>query len=147
MEERLEPFTEEHLDACARVLVSAFGAEPWNENWTFVNAKKELTRSLSLPWSIGFVAVDGGEVLGFVEGWREQDGDREAFYLETLCVRPDAQGSGVGSRLLRHLKKKLEQARINTIYLITHRGTPAESFYKKNGYRISDEDVVMIQEW
>ena len=147
MEKRIESFTEEHLDGCANVLVSAFNAEPWNENWTFENAKKELSRTLSVSWSLGFVIVDGEEVLGFAEGCREQDGDREVFYLETLCVRPDAQGGGIGSRLLQRLKKELEQRSINEIYLITHRGTPAEAFYKKNGYRISEEDVVMIHKW
>ena len=147
MEERIESFTEEYLDACASVLVSAFNSDPWNENWTFANAKKELARTLSVPWSLGFISVDGEEVLGFAEGCREQDGDREVFYLETLCVRPHAQGFGTGSRLLQHLKKELEQAGINAIYLITHKGTPAESLYKKNGYQVSEEDVVMIHEW
>lgn len=33
------------------------------------------------------------------------------------------------------------------VYLITHRGTPAGSFYRKHGYWASDEDVVMIYEW
>lgn len=146
MTERIEVFEKEHLDECANVLISAFNSEPWNENWTFASAKKEL-KTQSLPWAIGFVSVDGEEVLGFVEGCREQDGEREVFYLETLCVKPNAQGSGIGSRLLQHLKKELEQTSINTIYLITHRGTPAEALYKKNGYRVSDEDVVMIHEW
>lgn len=49
MEEQIEPFTEEHLDECAGVLVSAFSAEPWNENWTLENATEELSRPLSVP--------------------------------------------------------------------------------------------------
>lgn len=147
MKKRIGPLTEEHLDACVDVLVSAFNAEPWNENWTVENAKKELTRTLSLSWSLGFVSIEGEEILGFAEGCREQDGDREVFYLEVLCVRPDAQGTGVGTGLLQHLKKELERTGIKEIYLITHKGTPAESLYKKNGYQISEEDVVMIHEW
>jgi hypothetical protein len=35
---------------------------------------------------------------------------------------------------------------VNTIYLITHKGTPAEAFYRKNGYGVSSEDIVMTQE-
>ena len=95
---------------------------------------------------MGFVAVED-EVMGFATGCCEQDDTQEIFYLETLCVRPDSQGRGVGSRLLEHLKGELRKSEINTIYLITHKGTPAESFYKKNGYKVSEKDIVMICEW
>ena len=67
--------------------------------------------------------------------------------MEILCVKPDMQGRGVGSRLLEHLKDELGNRGVNTIYPITHKGTPAESFYKKNGYRVSEKDIVMICEW
>ena len=147
MAERIEIFAPEHLDGCARLLVSAFNAEPWNESWTFANARKSLVSILDDAGFIGFVSLDRGEVLGFAAGYREQDDRWEVFYLDTLCVGPDAQGSGVGSRLLDRLKDELEKTSINSIYLITHRGTPAENFYRKNGYRISEEDVVMICEW
>ena len=45
-----------------------------------------------------------------------------------------------------HLKEKLGKMGVNLIYLITHKETSAEDFYKKNGYRVSDKDVVMIHE-
>ena len=64
-----------------------------------------------------------------------------------MCVRSDAQGNGVGSRLMRRLKEELGKMGVNLIYLTTHRGGPAESFCKRNGYRVSDEEVVMVHEW
>jgi predicted enzyme involved in methoxymalonyl-ACP biosynthesis len=48
---------------------------------------------------------------------------------------------------MQRLKEKLEKMGVNLIYLTTHKGTPAESFYKKIGYRVSDEDVIMTHEW
>lgn len=145
--ERIEPFTEKHLGDGARVLAAAFNAEPWNENWTLATARKSLSQSLGVPGYVGFASLKEEEILGLAVGCREQDGEREVFYLEILCVRPDAQGAGIGGRLLEHLKNEVERADIHEIYLITHKGTPAESLYRKNGYRVSDEDVVMIHEW
>ena len=55
------------------------------------------------------------------------------------------QGTGVGSRLLGRLKEHLGEGGVNTIYLITHEGTPAEAFYRKNGYSVSSEDIVMTR--
>ena len=146
MAERIEALTESHIDECANLIVSAFNAEPWNESWTFDTAKKTLDQTLRVPGFLGFVSVED-EVMGFAMGCCEQDDKKEVFYLNTLCVRPDVQGKGVGSRLLDHLKVELGKSGISTIYLITHRDTPAESFYKKNEYRVSSKDIVMVCEW
>ena len=146
MAERIENLRTDHLDECAHLLASVFNAEPWNANYTFDTAKKELAWTLDVPGFVGLVALDEG-VVAFAVGYIEQDDEREIFCLKTLCVRPDAQGKGVGSRLMQRLKEKLEKMGVNLSYLTTHKGTPAESFYKKIGYKVSDEDVLMIHEW
>jgi hypothetical protein len=53
------------------------------------------------------VSLDGG-IAAFATGYREPDDRREVFFLRTLCVGPEAQGTGgVGSRLIGHLKEHL----------------------------------------
>jgi GNAT superfamily N-acetyltransferase len=94
----------------------------------------------------GFGLAQWG-VVAFATGYREPDDRREVYFLRTLCVRPEAQGAGVGSRLIGHLKEHLGKSGVNTIYLVTHRGIPAERFYRKHGYKINDEDIMMTHEW
>jgi aminoglycoside 6'-N-acetyltransferase I len=144
--ERIETFGRDHLDGCARLLVSAFNAEPWNDAWTLEAARQELAWTMGVPGFAGLVSLDG-QVLAFATGWREPDDRREVYYLKTFCVSPNAQGTGVGSRLLARLEEYLDECGVNTIYLVTHRGTPAEGFYRKNGYTVNPEDVVMTREW
>jgi aminoglycoside 6'-N-acetyltransferase I len=146
MSERIEPIKEDHIGECAQLLVSTFNAEPWNDNWTLDTAKEELSWTMGVPGFVGLVSLTD-EVMAFATGYREPDDEREIFYLKTFCVRPDVQGTGVGSRLLGHLKEHLGKNGVNTIYLITHKGTPAEGFYKKNGYTVNSEDIVMTHEW
>lgn len=146
MTERIETFGRDHLDECARLLVSAFNAEPWNDAWTLETARQELAWTMGVPGFAGLVSLDG-QVLAFATGWREPDDRREVYYLKTFCVSPNAQGTGVGSRLLARLEEYLDECGVNTIYLVTHRGTPAEGFYRKNGYTVNPEDVVMTREW
>jgi aminoglycoside 6'-N-acetyltransferase I len=146
MAERIEAFKKDHLDECADLLVATFNAEPWNAKYTLHTAKKELAWILSVPGFVGLVSVTD-EVVAFATGYREPDDQREVFYLKTFCVKPDAQGTGVGSRLIGQLKEYLGKSGVNTIYLTTHKGTPAESFYRKNGYTIKSEDIVMTHEW
>jgi aminoglycoside 6'-N-acetyltransferase I len=144
--ERIETFGRDHLDECARLLVYAFNAEPWNDAWTLETARQELAWTMGVPGFAGLVSLDG-QVLAFATGWREPDDRRDVFFLKTFCVNPNAQGTGVGSRLLVRLEEYLDECGVNTIYLITHRGTPAEGFYIKNGYTVNPEDVVMTREW
>ena len=146
MTERIETFGRDHLDECARLLVSAFNAEPWNDAWTLETAGRELAWTMGVPGFAGLVSLDG-QVLAFATGWREPDDRREVYYLKTFCVSPNAQGTGVGSRLLARLEEFLDECGVNTIYLVTRRGTPAEGFYSKNGYTVNPEDVVMTRGW
>ena len=146
MTERIETFGRDHLDECARLLVSAFNAEPWNDAWTLETAGRELAWTMGVPGFAGLVSLDG-QVLAFATGWREPDDRRDVFFIKTFCVSPNARGTGVGSRLLVRFEEYLDECGVNTIYLITHRGTPAEGFYRKNGYTVNPEDVVMTREW
>jgi aminoglycoside 6'-N-acetyltransferase I len=146
MAEHIEAIKLEHLDECADLLVATFNAKPWNDQWTLDTAKQELTWTMGVPGFVGLVSLDEG-VVAFATGYREPDDVREVFYLKTFCVKPDAQGTGVGSRLIRSLKQQLGKSGVNTIYLITRKETPAEEFYKKNGYRVSVEDIVMTFKW
>ncbi|HEX2729130.1 MAG TPA: GNAT family N-acetyltransferase [Rubrobacteraceae bacterium] len=128
------------------MLVSAFNAEPWNERWTLDTARKDMRWTLDAPGALGFVYLEDG-IRGFAAGYREQDADRIIFYLSVLCVSPAYQRKGIGSRLMRHLKETLTEMGIRSIYLLTDRGTPAETFYEKNGYKVSPQDILMFHEW
>ncbi len=58
--ERIEGFKADHLDQCARLAVATFNAEPWNGEWTFDTAKRELAWTMGLPGFAGLVSLDGG---------------------------------------------------------------------------------------
>jgi aminoglycoside 6'-N-acetyltransferase I len=53
----------------------------------------------------------------------------------------------VGRRLIRHLEETLRKTTVAGVYLLTRKGGKAEAFYRKNGYAVISEDVVMIREW
>ena len=88
------------------------------------------------------VYVNDG-IVAFAIGYREPTDVGDVFNLSVFCVRSDAQRTGVGSRLLWHLEERLRDTGVKTVYLGTHRGTPAEAFYEKYGYRASVEDIEM----
>jgi GNAT superfamily N-acetyltransferase len=142
MAERIEAFKVDHLDDCAHLLMAAFNAEPWNDEYTLDTAKKQLAWHLQIPGCVGLVSVNDG-VAAFAIGYREPTDVGYVFNLSIFCVRSDAQRTGVGSRLLWHLEEWLRDTGVKTVYLGTRTGTPAEAFYEKNGYKASAEDIEM----
>lgn len=143
--EWFEALSEEHLDECARLLISAFNEQPWNERRTPETARAELLWTMSTPGFFGFASFDG-EMCGFAARYREQDVDREVFCLRPLCVRPGHGGWGVGSRLVKRSERTLDEIGVRLVHLITHKSGRAESFYRSNGYEIRPEDIVMVHE-
>ena len=143
-ETQIEPLAGAHLDACARLLVSAFAPPPWNEAWTPDTAATRLKEILNTPGSLGFVCL-ALEPIGFVAGHTEQGEDNRVYHLKELCVHPDRQRSGVGSALLRHLAQSLEAEGISEIYLLTYRNSVAESFYRKHGFRPARRTAVFVR--
>ena len=142
MDERIETFDVEHLDDCAHLFMIAFNAEPWNDEYTLDTAKKQLAWHLEVPGCVGLVSLNDG-IVAFALGYREPTDVGDVFHLSIFCVRPDAQRTGVGSRLLWHLEERLRDTGIRTVYLGTRKGTPAEDFYRKNGYGVNAEDIEM----
>jgi aminoglycoside 6'-N-acetyltransferase I len=67
MAERIETFKAEHLDDCARLFMTAFNAEPWNDKYTFDTARKQLSWHLWVPGCVGLVTVID-EVVAFARG-------------------------------------------------------------------------------
>ena len=145
MAERIEAFGADHLDECAELMVVAFNAEPWNDNYTHDTARKQLAWHLRVPGFLGLVSVNGG-IVAFAVGYREPMDEGDVYHLSIFCVRPDTQRSGVGTRLLRTLEERLVEAGVKTVYLGTRRGTPAEAFYAKHGYGASAEDIEMSRD-
>ena len=145
MTEHREAFNEDHLDGCAEILVAAFNAEPWNDNYTHDTAKAQLAWHLRVPGCLGLVSVNHG-IVAFAVGYREPMDEGDVYHLSIFCVRPGAQRTGVGTRLLRILEGSLREARVGTVYLGTHRGTPAEAFYAKHGYRKNANEIEMSRD-
>ena len=142
MAERIEAFKVEHLDDCAHLFMTAFNAEPWNDKYTPDTAKKQLEWHLEGPGCVGFLSINDG-IVAFALGYREPTDVGDVFHLSIFCVRPDAQRTGVGTRLLRHLEDRLREIGVTTVYLGTNKGTRAEAFYRKHGYEVSNEEIEM----
>lgn len=84
-----------------------------------------------------FAARDGDEVIGMVSllfTISTVEGG-PACWLEDLIVRPDRRGSGLGSRLLRHLIDYARAHGFTRVALLTDKlNTGGIRFYRRHGF-------------
>jgi len=79
------------------------------------------------------VAELGGEVVGFAVAYRY----RNLAYIDSIAVKPEARGAGVGSRLLAELERALKDKGSELVALsVKDRNKRALDFYLRNGYSL-----------
>ena len=78
------------------------------------------------------IEVDS-RVVGYCLAYR----NRDRGYIESIAVKEDYRGLGLGSRLLREVEKALAERGVSEVYLsVKDWNTNAVNFYLKHGYQV-----------
>ncbi len=111
---------QEHLDALS--------VAEYEQTW------QSRLREDSSGKTHSFVAVDDGEIVGFVRGGplHLDDPDYTAE-IYTLYLLNSQQGCGLGRRLLAAVAGRLREDGHTNLFLWTHVRNPARGFYEKLG--------------
>lgn len=132
------------VELIASVFIACFSAPPWNEPWSPEAAVRRLSLFAAAPRFRGIVAMDEDRAVamavGQIEGWTQGN----LFLLQEMCVLPDRQRTGIGKRLLDQFLSQLRDIdQVSEAYLLTDRGSDAESFYVGRGFRRGDRKIVL----
>ncbi len=104
----------EAIEQAARLLNVVF-AEHWPDAWnTMADARAELQEMLAAE-RILRVAIEDGEVLGWIGGIPGYDG--HVWELHPLAVKPERQRQGIGSALVRDFEQQVKARGGLTIHL------------------------------
>lgn len=135
----------EDLSVLVTLFVTTFNAPPWSETWTEEGALACLQDLLALPRAWSLAACDVPTCLGAVLGYDIVKDFGLAHEVREMFVHPGTQGRGVGRELLQsHLTAAGERG-VLSVYLLTARESPAESFYTRLGFRHARRQVVLVR--
>ncbi|MDL4839469.1 GNAT family N-acetyltransferase [Aquibacillus rhizosphaerae] len=143
MTERIEIMTINKLEQCIELYMQVFNSEPWKETWSFEVAKERLLDLINTPKFLGFSLYIEDNLIGFIAGNNKKSYQESTYYLAELCISNQVQGKGYGTKLLKLLELELKSRNTKSLYLITSIGGVAEAFYKKNGYQINDNRLIL----
>jgi len=125
-------------EAISELLLETFGlfeAEYTPGAFTYTTPDTDVVRGRFDEGPV-WVAMDGDTMIGTVSGLPEP----ERFYVRSMAVRPDAQGHGIGQKLLEPLEVFAREKGFERMYLYTTHVLPgAKRLYEKNGFYVLRE--------
>ena len=134
-EEEFRVLDETYLPQIAQLYKAAFQGEPWNDDWSDTEQLNEYIKEISCNYrSLNYGLFINGELsaisIGMIRHWWEGTN----YNLEELCISPDMQGRGIGTRFLVQIESELKALGIAGIFLQTDIDKPSYRFYRKNGF-------------
>jgi ribosomal protein S18 acetylase RimI-like enzyme len=125
-------------EAISELLLESFGlyeAEYTPGAFAYTTPDTDVVRSRFDEGPV-WVAMDGNTMIGTVSGLPEPD----RFYVRSMAVRPDAQGRGIGQRLLEPIEAFAREGGFERMYLYTTHVLPgAKRLYERNGFYVLRE--------
>jgi ribosomal protein S18 acetylase RimI-like enzyme len=105
---------------------------------SYARQEQSWQQILNDPAQVTFVAVDeAGTIVGFVNGGPEREGD-PAYQgeLYAIYVLQEAQGHGLGRRLVKELTRLLAERHFESMMLWVLASNPACRFYEALGGQV-----------
>ena len=122
------------IPACADILCSVYNNDLWECRWERAAAIEYLTDIFSMPKFIGYVIEENGEILGGLFAREKVWWNNSEAYVEELFIKPEHQGKGYGSALMKRVEQYVMENGLAGITLSTNRHAPAADFYHRNGF-------------
>lgn len=118
----IEPMNASHVPQIAQLEKRCF-SDPWSE--------KSIASELENPLSVWLVAVDGGQLIGYV-GSQTVLGETD---MMNLAVAPEARRQGTGRALVLALVDELTKKGSHSLMLeVRVSNTPARTLYESLGF-------------
>ncbi len=133
--------------ACVELFVRVFNGEPCRDQWTQERASQYLDEAVHRRGFLGYVAVEDASARhgaqaapqGLIFGHKVVWWNGDQFMIQMMCVETGTQRRGVGSALLKHLKRQLDLKGFMQINLLTRFQEWPASFYRKAGFLESED--------
>ena len=106
-------------------------------------SKSALKEQMEVKKHHFILAKKGNEFLGFAS-FEFDCNSVGKTKIHKLYVLPEAQGSGIGVKLVNFLSEKARENNQSAIFLNVNKYNPAQNFYKKIGFIIAYEEVIDI---
>lgn len=133
------------IAACADILCSVYNNPLWQCRWEKDTAIAYLTDFFHMPKFLGFVAEENGVIFAGLFAREKVWWNNSEIFVEEMFVKPEYQGKGYGSLLLKRVEAYAAEKGLAGITLSTNRYAPAKGFYQKHGFSDCEHVLFMCK--
>ena len=135
-----------YLEDMKALFKAAFYGEPWHDDWSDDAQLTEYVKEKSGGFhAINYGMLKDGKLVALSMGSIAHWWEGSNYVLDELCVSPDCQGTGLGTRFMNLIEEDLKKRGVKGIFLQTDDDKPAYKFYKKNGYNDLSHHVSLFK--
>ncbi len=132
-------------DVYIDIYCEAFRNPPYNYDWL---KREKIERYFcdleDTPNFSGFAYVER-KVLAVCLGTMNDYFLLNKYYIKELVVRPEFQNKGVGTKMMLLMESYLKKNNVSAIDLLTSNDEGLLHYYKKNGFKVSENSAYMIK--
>lgn len=134
----------EYLEECIDLFIDTFSREPWNDKYDSRGQVRDLfINHMTNNYFLGYIGLIDNKVIALSLGMKKPWINGMEYYINEFCIRYELQGKGIGSLFLKDIEDLLSNEGVDGMILNTEREFPSCRFYKKNGFKILGDLVVM----
>ncbi|WP_252234810.1 GNAT family N-acetyltransferase [Clostridium sp. CH2] len=133
---------ENDIEACAKIFVEAFNAEPWNDNWTIESAYRRLHDIYKSPNFLGVKYTENNEIFGALFGNCEEWFEGRQFNIKEVFVSKKIQGKNIGSKLINSAENEVKKLGVDFMFLSTQNNN-LKNFYLKHDFKETKSLCIM----
>lgn len=144
MELKVAVLSEEYLEECIDLFIDTFSREPWNDVYDSRQQVKDFfINHMKNNYFLGYIGLIDKKVVALSLGMKKPWISGMEYYIDEFCVKHDFQGKGIGSLFIKNIEELLHNEKVEGIILNTERDYPSYKFYRKNGFKVLGNLVVL----
>lgn len=140
-------YEEKYIDKVAKTFIDVFSEDPWNDKWPSLDKAKEYLKGyIGAPYFRGFLVMNKKKhIIAFSFGDIRKWWSGDEYMVHEYGVSPSFQGEGFGVAFMDYIQNELINEGVKGIILNTGKGTPAEYFYKKQGFEENEDNIFLYK--
>lgn len=141
---RVIKLNKDYLEECVDLFIDTFSKEPWNDVYESRQQVKDLfVNHMGNNYFLGYIGIIENRIVALSLGIKKPWIEGMEYYINEFCVAYDMQGKGLGSLFIKEIEKLLANENVEGMILNTERDYPSYEFYKKNGFKVLGDLIVM----
>ena len=144
MELKVIKLSEEYLEECVDLFIDTFSRDPWNDEYDSRQQVKDFfINHMKNNYFLGYIGLIDKKVVALSVGMKKPWICGMEYYIDEFCIGDDFQGKGIGSLFLKNIEELLYDDKVEGMILNTERDYPSYKFYKKNGFQVLGNLIVL----